>query len=88
MMWQATWPGCNACTASVNTHTALAMDEAASTLHMMMLLVGHTCCIACIAASRCHIWYRCFDITSNVILQAKAMPELEVQETSEPRCHL
>lgn len=37
--------------ASVNTHAALATDEPANTLRMIMLSVGHTCCIACIAES-------------------------------------
>ncbi len=80
MMWQVTWPGCNA---SVNTHAGLTVHEAATTLRMMVLTVGHTCCIARIAgtlwkavtaaswrASSCQTNAMADDITSTIKRQS------------------
>ncbi len=82
----------------MNTLAALEMNEAASTF--CMLSSEHACCTACIAESTEMIvlYAMCLNGTNakedvtfgadGLALQAKAVPESEVQETSEPRCHL
>ncbi len=81
----------------MNTHAALAMVQAANTLRMMMLSAGHTC-IARIAEMLTIVNALCLNGTNakleadvtfdELILQAKAVPESEIQEISEPRCQL